>query len=201
MNSGMPATGYQLPDKELHKTKALPDAIMGALAEDRRLTVLRRITGRLQALGTAHGVRSDYEWRGIGLRELIRLEVAPFDVAVPHPLIVLGDDLMLSPDQALALGLILHELGSNALAYGALSTPNGKVDLSWIVVDAGIRPRLEITWTESGGPVVTAPQRHGFGSILIKRSLAKVLSSTVIHEFRPQGVFAAISMPLEEQSV
>ncbi|RUT95736.1 histidine kinase, partial [Mesorhizobium sp. M7A.T.Ca.TU.009.01.3.2] len=60
--------------------------------------------------------------------------------------------------------------------------------------------RLVLTWRESGGPQVAPPDRHGFGSILIRRSLAKVISSEVTHEFRPEGVFAEISMPLEELS-
>jgi two-component sensor histidine kinase len=61
-------------------------------------------------------------------------------------------------------------------------------------------PRLAISWKESGGPAVEPPEHHGFGSILIQRSLGKVLSSNVKHEFQPDGVSAEISMPLEQQA-
>ncbi|TIM18764.1 MAG: sensor histidine kinase, partial [Mesorhizobium sp.] len=107
---------------------------------------------------------------------------------------------LLSPDQAVGLGLILHELASNALKYGSLSVPSGRVDLGWRTQGRRDARRLVLTWRESGGPQVAPPDRHGFGSILIRRSLAKVISSEVTHEFRPEGVFAEISMPLEELS-
>ena len=161
---------------------------------------LEAFNGRLHALGLAHGLLSDHEWRGIGLKDLIQLQVMPFDnVGVPR-IELLGEDVLLSPDQALALGLILHELASNALKYGSLSVQTGKVDLSWTTQMTDDAPRLAISWKESGGPAVEPPEHHGFGSILIQRSLGKVLSSNVKHEFPPDGVSAEISMPLEQQA-
>lgn len=161
---------------------------------------LEAFSGRLQALGSAHGLLSDYEWRGIGLKELIRLQVMPFDDGNPPRIALSGEDILLSPDQTLALGLILHELASNALKYGSLSVPGGKVDLSWETEPDGETTRLGISWKESGGPAVVPPEHHGFGSILIRRSLAKVLTSHVKHEFLPGGVSAEISLPLEAQA-
>ncbi|QPC90548.1 sensor histidine kinase [Mesorhizobium sp. INR15] len=160
---------------------------------------LEAFGARLQALGIAHNLLSDREWRGIGIRELVQIEVKPFDTEQPR-ITVSGADLLLSPDQAVGFGLILHELASNALQYGSLSAASGKVDLDWKTLGKKGDQRLVLTWRESGGPPVAPPERHGFGSILIRRSLAKVLSSEVTHEFRPEGVFAEISMPLEDQS-
>ncbi|RWE68511.1 MAG: GAF domain-containing protein [Mesorhizobium sp.] len=159
---------------------------------------LEAFSARLQALGAAHSLLSDREWRGIGIRELVQIEVKPFDTAEQPRMTISGADLLLSPDQAVGLGLILHELASNALQYGALSAASGKVDLDWQAQGRKGARRLVLTWRESGGPEVVSPERHGFGSILIRRSLAKVISSEVIHEFRPEGVFAEISMPLED---
>ncbi|UVK40177.1 GAF domain-containing protein [Mesorhizobium sp. AR10] len=161
---------------------------------------LEAFGARLQALGAAHNLLSDREWRGIGIRELVQIEVKPFDSASQPRMAITGADLLLSPDQALGLGLILHELASNALQYGSLSVASGKVDLDWKTQGKKGARRLILTWRESGGPQVASPERHGFGSILIRRSLAKVISSEVTHEFRPEGVFAEISMPLEDLS-
>jgi two-component sensor histidine kinase len=150
---------------------------------------------RLRALGLAHGLLSEYEWRGIGIRDLARLELSPFDDDDAPRISISGPDALLSPDQTLGLALILHELASNALKYGALSAPGGSVVVSWTVTSD---KRLELQWTESGGPEVVPPSHHGFGSILIRRSLAKVISSEVTHEFPSEGVRAHISMPLGE---
>ncbi|MBZ9922922.1 sensor histidine kinase [Mesorhizobium sp. BR1-1-4] len=161
---------------------------------------LKAFSARLQALGIAHGLLSDREWRGIGIRELVQIEIRPFDNAAQPRLAISGADLLLSPDQAVGLGLILHELASNALQYGSLSVASGKVDLDWKAQGKNGDRRLVFTWRESGGPEVAPPERQGFGSILIRRSLAKVISSEVTHEFRRDGVFAEISMPLEDLS-
>lgn len=159
---------------------------------------LEAFSGRLRALGLAHGLLSDREWRGIALSELIRLEVKPFDDADNPRIRINGEHLLLSPDQALGLGLILHELAGNALKHGSLSAPAGVVELSWKVDGGRHARRLVLTWLERGGPPVEQPNRYGFGSILIRRSLSKILSSEVKHEFRRDGVRAEISMPLEE---
>ena len=159
---------------------------------------LEAFGARLQALGIAHNLLSDREWRGIGIRELAQIEIRPFDTADKPRISISGAELLLSPDQAVGLGLILHELASNALKYGSLSVPSGKVDLGWSTTGRKGNRRLVVTWLEKGGPQVAPPERQGFGSILIRRSLAKVIASEVSHEFRPEGVFAEISMPLEE---
>lgn len=162
---------------------------------------LAAFSARLQALGAAHGLLSDREWRGIGLRELIGLETKPFDDET-HPRIeAVGEDAMLPPDQAMGLGLILHELGSNALNYGALSQTAGRVSIAWRIEMRGQTRFLLLKWTESGGPAVEPPQSFGFGSILIRRSLAKVLDSHVEHVFAPGGVEAEIHMPLTQSDV
>lgn len=163
---------------------------------------LEAFNGRLHAMGKAHGLLSDYEWRGIGLEELIRLQVMPYVADEMRRIRLDGEDVLLSPDQALALGLVLHELASNAVKYGSLSVEDGEVMLSWrtdSVSGEGEEPRrrLVLDWKECGGPHVGVPQNRGFGSILIARSLGKLLSSAVTHEFRPEGVAAEISFLLE----
>lgn len=159
---------------------------------------LEAFRARLRALGVAHSLLSDHEWRGIGIRDLVRLELQPFDDAERPRISVHGPEVFLSPDQTLGLSLILHELASNALKYGALSVAEGTVSVKWVVRGEKGARRLHFSWTERGGPKVDPPSHHGFGSILIRRSLAKVLSSEVRHEFPPEGVTAEISMQLDE---
>ena len=157
---------------------------------------LEAFSARLRSLGLAHGLLSDHEWRGISIRELMTTELQPFQSPVDPRIRIRGQDVLLSPDQAVGLALVLHELGSNAVKYGSLSVPDGHVVLEWTVRGREDDRRLDLNWTETGGPVVAEPDQRGFGSILIKRGLAKIMSSEVTHEFLPSGVHAAISMPL-----
>ncbi len=155
---------------------------------------LNAFSSRLQALGLAHGLLSDREWRGIALNELVQIEVQPFDDKTNPRIRLSGGHVFLSPDQALGLGIILHELASNALRYGALAVAGGSVSVDWTVSGASHARRILVTWIERDGPPVQHPDREGFGMILIRRSLAKVISSEVRHEFFPDGVRAEISM-------
>jgi PAS domain S-box-containing protein len=149
-------------------------------------------SGRLRTLSEAHTLLAERDWSGIGLTELIQTEIEPL-VALDQ-LAIDGDDVKLPPDQALGLGLVLHELASNALKFGALSAPGGRVQISWTVAEAP--RRIELAWTESGGPKVTPPTYRGFGTSLIERSLDKVLDSSVSLSFPEEGVTAKISLPL-----
>jgi two-component sensor histidine kinase len=159
---------------------------------------LQAFSARLQALGAAHNLLSDRDWKGIGLCELVALETKPFQEDAAPRIAVEGADLMLPPDQAMGLGLILHELGSNALKHGALSQPEGRVAIAWRTDTRRDERVLMLDWRESGGPLVAPPRAHGFGTILIRRSLAKVLGSHVEHHFAPGGVEAEITVPLTE---
>lgn len=152
-------------------------------------------SGRLRTLAEAHVLLSDRDWSGIGLLELIHAQIAPYLVGDGSQLVLDGNDLQLPPDHALGLGLILHELCSNAVKHGALRYPQGKVHVAW--KRASSSPgRLQLSWIESGGPPVAAPQYTGFGSQLIHRSLDKIVDSHVTLEFPPTGVEARIDLPL-----
>ena len=99
-----------------------------------------------------------------------------------------GPDVRLTPRMALALAMALQELATNAVKYGALSNAGGRVDITWTVHNGVLPPRLALRWTEREGPPVAAPQRRGFGSRLIERSLAQDLDGEVRMEFAPTGV-------------
>ncbi|GJD33107.1 Blue-light-activated histidine kinase [Methylobacterium adhaesivum] len=103
-----------------------------------------------------------------------------------------GPSLAVSPRQVLALSMVLHELGTHATKYGALSSANGRVTVSWTTGDD-----LVVTWVEAGGPLVQHPTHRGFGSRLFERALTNELGGRVELVFEPSGVKCVICTPLE----
>jgi PAS domain S-box-containing protein len=154
---------------------------------------------RLLALSRAHDILTRQSWQGASLREVVDRALDPFQTANGR-LSVEGIDVRLSPKQALALSMALHELATNAAKYGALSNDSGRVEVAWRVVLEG-GGELQLTWIESGGPPVVPPARTGFGSRLIQRSLAHDLGGATSIEYRPQGVISVIKTPLESAPI
>lgn len=157
---------------------------------------MKAFAGRLQAISEAHGLLSDNEWGVIHLKNLLYKQLAPHVGNYEGQIEIHKDEVTLGPDQALGLGLVLHELATNAEKYGALSVADGKVVITARTVEEEGRPVLNMTWTEVGGPEVQEPTHRGFGSILIERSLDKVLGSRVTVEYLPAGLTALIRLPL-----
>lgn len=151
--------------------------------------------GRLMALSSAHNLVTDTRWRAIAARRLFEDGLRPFGYGIDEGRIELdGPDMSLGPRLAVAFALALHELGSNAAKYGALSVPAGKVTVRWQVSDDA-EPRLRLVWKESGGPAVTQPTARGLGTRLIERGLAAELSGSVRLTFPPEGVVCEIDAP------
>jgi PAS domain S-box-containing protein len=152
--------------------------------------------GRLQAISEAHGLLSDHEWGEIRLSALLKKQLSPHVRDYDTQIEIHKDEILLGPDQAVGLGLVLHELATNAYKYGALSVPKGRI----IITARGHQEEtgrvLNLTWAEVGGPPVAEPGRRGFGSILIERSLDKVMGSSVKVEYLPAGVTALVRLPL-----
>lgn len=151
---------------------------------------------RLMALARSTDLLVNQNWRGVALAELIDAHLMPFVAGNKSRLVAGGPHVELGPDPAQSIGLAFHELATNASKYGALSVPDGIVTIRWRHTD-GERRGLRIEWSESGGPAVEEPTRTGFGSIVIQRTVAQSLNGEVTHEYRPEGVFWAIDMPVE----
>ncbi|MGK2227739.1 MAG: two-component sensor histidine kinase/PAS domain-containing protein [Devosia sp.] len=152
-------------------------------------------SGRLRTISEAHVLLADRDWSGVQLYEVIAAQLGPNFLSQPDHAEVVGDDIMLPADHALGLGLILHELTTNAHRYGAWSSEDGVVSISWDVKTTPVRG-LALKWRERGGPEVAEKQEYGLGARLIERSLAKVLDSAVTLQFRPEGVTADVWLPL-----
>ncbi|MCP8894096.1 PAS domain-containing protein [Shinella daejeonensis] len=152
--------------------------------------------GRLQSLSDAHALLSDHEWGVIHLKILLHKQLYPYVTDYEKQVEIHKDEVELGPDQAVGLGLVLHELVTNARKYGSLSRAEGKVVITARVIAEDGQRVLNMTWHEIGGPPVLPPKHRGFGSILIERSLDKILGSVVHVEYLPQGLTAVVRLPL-----
>jgi PAS domain S-box-containing protein len=148
---------------------------------------LKAVIGdRIAALARAQSSLSNSKWTGASLQQLIRNEL--------QPLTGLGrvrmdcEDLTLAPDLVQPMCMIVHELGTNALKYGGLSTQTGRVDISWRARNGEL---IELRWRESGGPLAKSPSKRGFGSILLHR-LARQLGADLELRWHPGGLEAIL---------
>ena len=107
-----------------------------------------------------------------------------------------GPDSVVTPEAAQAIGLAVHELSTNAIKYGALSVPSGKIRISWNF-DEGAPPQLMLSWIEQGGPSVTPPARKGFGHVVIGEMIERSLNGTVALDFPPSGLQWRVLLPAE----
>jgi two-component sensor histidine kinase len=144
---------------------------------------------RLIALAMTHDLLTATRWRGAMLRDLLLSELGPFG---PDHYRLEGGDVDLTPTEVLALGLIVHELATNAAKYGALSNDGGRVTVSWTVKAR----TLSLTWCERDGPPVGPPTRRGFGSQLIERSVTTQLAGEASLDFAAGGLTCRIALPL-----
>ena len=147
---------------------------------------------RLTALSRAHNLLTDESWAAASLRDVVRDQVGAERWG--ERVEVEGPDILLAPQVAVNMALVLHELSTNATKYGALSGDAGRVCIGW--ARAPDRPVVQVRWTETGGPPVIAPERRGFGSKMIERALAAESGGRVALQFLPGGVVCDIEAPV-----
>jgi two-component sensor histidine kinase len=153
------------------------------LTEAATLSAFKHVVqGRVEALGRAQTSLARRKWEGAFLKDVVEAELAA--LAFPGACRLTGPPTLLPPEQVQSMSMVLHELATNAVKYGALSTPEGLVTISWR--SEGVQ-RLILTWRESGGPQVAAPKKAGFGSRLIRR-LSRQLGGEARYDWRPEGL-------------
>jgi PAS domain S-box-containing protein len=156
----------------------------------------RSFISRIQALSHAHGRLAESHWSSAPLEDVIEDELAPYLNTQTRNGVLAGPDVKISARCVLSLGLAIHELATNAAKYGALSSEQGRVDVTW-----RLRPEdraLELNWIESGGPPVRAASRKGFGRMLLERALAQELGCTVKLDYALEGFRCSILIPPQE---
>jgi two-component sensor histidine kinase/integral membrane sensor domain MASE1 len=149
---------------------------------------------RLMALSTAHNLLTAESWESADLEDVVRMGVAAFDEPQGARFTVEGPGVRLKAAHALGLAMALHELGSNAVKYGALSGDGGRVGIAWTLEASGL---LRFVWQEEGGPAVAPPLRRGFGSRLIQEGLARELNGEVRMDYLPEGLRCELSFQLD----
>ncbi|WP_421912215.1 PAS domain-containing sensor histidine kinase [Mesorhizobium sp.] len=148
---------------------------------------------RLRALANAHDILNKTRWTSASMRQVIENTIAAFPVA---QISISGPALPINPKMALTLALAVNELGTNALKYGALSTPDGAVTIEWSLEPSADGASLLIwRWRESGGPPVTPPTRKGFGRFLIERVFGTDFGGSVRIDYKTEGVECVLTAP------
>ena len=155
---------------------------------------IKALDRRIQSMAVAHELLSQGNWLGVRLADLVRHQLAPY--ATDANTATGGPDIVLNAAATEALGMVLHELVTNAFKYGALSIPEGRVSVSWeYQQQRRCNAWSEILWRETCGPSVSAPCKSGYGISLICELIPHELGGTVDLAFSSEGVSCTIEIP------
>src|SRR5262245_26950896 len=154
------------------------------------------LQGRIQALAGSYSLLSRENWGNVSLDEVLGNELGQYRVEADGRMAIDGPPIAFKPVAAVALGLIVHELATNATKYGALADRKGRVAVGW-AIDDGARHNLTLTWRESDGPAVKKPKHKGFGTELIAREVSGTLGGQATFDYAPDGLTVRIVVPLD----
>jgi two-component sensor histidine kinase len=188
--------------RELHhrvrNTLATVQGLLGATARSTYSVdeLCQSFSSRILSLANTHNLLTDDYWQTASLREILRAELSPYENGTDGRLVLSGPTVALAADLAVPTGMAIHELTTNAARYGALSVPEGRIEVTWDVTTSDDARILHLQWVERAGPKVEAPQRKGFGSILLQRVLAAQCNATIRSEFAPEGLRFCMESPL-----
>lgn len=172
----------------LSVVQAIAYQTLGKIADS---ASMKAFDGRLAALSSSHSLLTGENWSATSMGAVARMALATFD---ENRFVITGPEVEIGSRAALALSLMLHELATNAVKYGALSVSGGKILLNWTVRLADNEEWLDLNWTERGGPPVAEPTRKGFGSRVIRMGL--IGSGGVDIQYGEHGLTVNASAPL-----
>jgi two-component system, chemotaxis family, CheB/CheR fusion protein len=156
---------------------------------------VRILSGRIEAMGRAHSLLSQSRWEGARLQLLLDQELARYRRAEADPVSITGEHVVLRPKAAQSLAVALHELTTNAVRHGALSTEQGRVDIAWRLAADEAEAALHLEWRERGGPPVATASADGFGTLVLRRMLAHDLGAAVDLAYAQDGLVCRIALP------
>lgn len=150
------------------------------------------VGGRIQALARAYDQVTEVDWRPASLWRLLATELAAYCGDGSERLELRGQDALMLPNAVSAISLVVHELTTNSLKYGALSAPSGRIS---VTTDESPDGGMILVWRETGGPAVSPPKRFGFGTTIIQQSVPHELGGTTAIRFQASGVEVEIGIP------
>jgi two-component sensor histidine kinase len=185
---------YLLMREVNHRAKnmlSVVDSIAHQTAAKNPSDFVERFSERIQALSANQDLLVRNEWKGVEIEDLVHAQLAHFTDLIGSRIAVNGPKLRLNAASAQAIGLALHELATNAGKYGALSTDAGQVDIRW-GTDGNT---LTMSWTERDGPLVSAPSRRGFGTIVMDTMAERSVDGTVDLDYASSGLTWCLTCP------
>jgi two-component sensor histidine kinase len=178
-----------------HRAKnqlAILQAMVHFTQGDTPSAIKAAIEGRIRALSNAHTLLAQSRWTGADMRSLVNEELSPYYREGTSRAVVHGPNLVLQPQTAQLIAMVLHELATNAAKYGALSIPEGRVKIEWL---HAVNGKLILRWTETDGPLVTPPSRQGFGTRLLHQVVRAQLNGETRFDWRAEGLACEIEIP------
>ncbi|MHB0768348.1 CheR family methyltransferase [Bradyrhizobium sp. 5.13L] len=158
------------------------------------------LDGRLNAFARTQALVTRDPEGGVDLEYLVVEELLAYDAREGEQMRVSGPKVRFQPKAAETFALAIHELATNALKYGALSRPSGRIEVSWLIDESTEPKQLVFEWRERGGPEVSPPPRNGFGTELLKRTLAFELKGHTTMAFNSGGLQCTIAIPLSKRA-
>jgi PAS domain S-box-containing protein len=180
-----------------HRSKNLLTLVQAAVhfsEADTSGAIKTAIEGRIQALANVHTLLAQSHWAGVDLRSIVMDELYPYCPLGNSRAEVDGAEFLLKPQLAQLIAMVLHELTTNAVKYGALSVSTGRLRVEWSHLASG---NLVIRWTETDGPPVKPPARGGFGSRMLDRAIRTQLNGDLRFNWRTEGLACEIEIPYE----
>lgn len=182
-----------------HRVKNTLANVLSILSLSRRKatdldTFVEDFDGRVRALSATYNLLMQTSWGTTGVRSVLEAEMAPYIDGDPPRILLAGPDAQIAPNDALSLGLLIHELMTNAAKFGALSNGIGRVELNW----RSDTDRLTFDWREIGGPAPAEERQRGFGSDLIEKVISRELQSRIQLEFPADGMHVSFVVPIRQ---
>lgn len=156
---------------------------------------VQRFSSRVQALAVNHDLLVRNQWKSIEASDLFNGQLAHFGDLIGKRIILNGTSMRLSAAAAQSIGMVVHELSTNAVKYGALSSDEGNIKVAWQIEPAEGGQRLIISWAENGGPQVVAPSYRGFGTTVVTKMAEMSLDAKTHLDYAPTGLTWRMSCP------
>ena len=184
-----------------HRSKNILSVVMAVAQQTVASTpreFVQRFSNRVQALAINHDLLVKNQWKSIEASDLVRGQLAHFGDIVGSRIMLDGVPIRLSAAAAQSVGMVVHELSTNAVKHGALSDEKGGIAVTWRIEPGEDGERFTISWVESGGPQVIAPAYRGFGTTVITKMAEMSLDAETKLDYAPSGLTWRLSCPAEK---